>query len=243
MNEENNVVKKKCPIVTIILVIVALLIGIGGTYFVIDKNPTIITKSSINNKEVNENNEEETNVDNSTNKTVVIGFENGKCLNSTNSYNLVSNNKNFGVNVTVGSNKKDVTLGINTYIVNNMYNFGWMTPNAESAQYESTNTYKFDKEIEDVLIGGFGQTTGRETILFLMKDGTVQYIPIKKALQSDEYKSQSKIISSYGTLDDVKDIVKFYEANSSGGYATILAQKSDGTFYDLSINLQNTGNY
>ena len=66
-----------------------------------------------------------------------------------------------------------------------------------------------------------------------MKDGTVEYIPIAKAYKA---KSPEEIKSTYGTIPEVKNIIKLYQV-SAGSYVTVLAQKADGSFYDLNESL------
>ena len=97
----------------------------------------------------------------------------------------------------------------------------------------------FDKEISSIYILGFGHEVGRETLLFLMKDGTVEYMPIAKALKEQEFKS-------YGMLPDVEKVSLISQGNCApefGGWADIFAIKDDGSFYILSEILKGTENY
>ncbi len=98
-------------------------------------------------------------------------------------------------------------------------------------------TVNFDKKVIEVLFTGFGQATGSETILFLMEDGTVEYIPYRKALTGE--------MKSYGAIPNVTDVVKLFVGASEtiGGSVNIIAQRADGTFYLLDSNLNATGNY
>ena len=78
-----------------------------------------------------------------------------------------------------------------------------------------------------------------DIILFLMDDGTIEYIPIYQALSTNGIDG----LISYGTLNDLKDVVKFYSVgairNPVGSSVTILAQTKDGTLYDLNPIINN----
>ena len=97
--------------------------------------------------------------------------------------------------------------------------------------------------IKQLLFGEFGQATGGECILFLMEDGTVEYIPLLKDI-NDNWGQQdnTKKANSYGKLDGVKDIISLIPAEADG-YHTILARQVDGTVIDLNEALSATGNY
>ncbi len=90
----------------------------------------------------------------------------------------------------------------------------------------------FDQPIADIALGESGQTVGGDVLLFLMQDGTVEYMPIVKALTENR-------LESYGKMGGLTDIVKFYRTDaidSNGdfsGYITTLAQKTNGQIIDL----------
>lgn len=93
----------------------------------------------------------------------------------------------------------------------------------------------------DFVFSQFGNGFGDETFLFLMDDGTIEYVPLYPALQDGNFRSRGK-------LGDIDDIIKFYKVNAnnpygSGGYLTVLAQRADGTFYDLSQLVHANNNY
>ena len=105
---------------------------------------------------------------------------------------------------------------------------------------EARNTGRENVEINlsgqvvDIYIGGFGQTPGNENALFLMEDGSVEYISIRKLLRDGEFRV-------HGKVPGVEQVVKFYTAIQDGYH--ILAQRADGDYYDLSTILLNTGDY
>ena len=113
-------------------------------------------------------------------------------------------------------------------------NWGFI-PNGGNGIHEQRNVDNFSGEIIDVICTGWGQTSDYSTLLFLMKDGTVEYIPVYKAYKTSNFKS-------YGKLEGISDIV--YIGNASGyGPCTPIAMKADGTFYQLTTILEKTGNY
>ena len=93
-------------------------------------------------------------------------------------------------------------------------------------------TVTFDQPVADIAIGETGQSVGGDVLLFLMADGTVEYMPVVKALSSRDFKS-------YGQLAGVADVVKFYHVDAVSdtgdwsGYVTTLAQREDGSIIDL----------
>lgn len=94
----------------------------------------------------------------------------------------------------------------------------------------------------DLLLTGFGQAVGDETLFFIMADGTVEYIPLAKAIQDNN-------IKSYGKLPNVSNVIKFYDGSScpAEGYTgcghQALAQRADGNYYELYDAVKITGNF
>lgn len=94
------------------------------------------------------------------------------------------------------------------------------------------NDVKFDKNVTDIQILSSGQAEDSFYILFLMEDGTLEYIPVDKAKTSG--------IKSYGAVKGVSNVIRVTQSSlhAVGGGYVILAQTADGTLYDLS-NLMN----
>lgn len=63
--------------------------------------------------------------------------------------------------------------------------------------------------VVDIFFSGVGQDASGVMLLFLMEDGTVQYLPLKKTYATD-YEN----LKSYGVLSGISNIIKFYSANS-----------------------------
>lgn len=101
---------------------------------------------------------------------------------------------------------------------------------------ENTNrelaTLTFDQPVVDIIFGETGQSVSGDVLLFLLADGTVEYMPVAKALLSHDFRS-------FGQLAGVEKVVKFYHVDAVSdtgdwsGYVTTLAQREDGSIVDL----------
>ena len=236
MNELNQ--KKSRGTIVIIILLVIALCGMGG-YLVYDKvlSPQEETSQEEDNRDETVGEEEETDSSQSTeNSSYQATFRGNQAINTSGlTYQLFDSVE--GINVTLGASQREVTFSYNSYTVNGRYALGWVTA-LDSYTYTPVTINNFTKDIVDIYLGGFGQDASNDTLLFLMNDGTVEYVPIRLALSTN-----NQAISSYGSLPSVSNVVKFYTAQVSSGYATVLAQRSDGTYYDLSQVLEATGNY
>jgi hypothetical protein len=87
------------------------------------------------------------------------------------------------------------------------------------------------KKVVDVYIKGMGQAVGNEVLYFLMEDGTVQYMPVRKAIQNSDFKS-------YGNIEELSNIVEIVDGSAGmvngPGYLTPFAITKDGECYELS---------
>lgn len=179
-----------------------------------------------------ENNESEENVDNNS-----LDFDTNKIVNSTaDSYEL--QNYNGTIDVILDETREIATLSFNRKTLSDTYSLNWDTTGVVEGTVEE-KTITFTQGVKDVFVGGIGQDISGDVILFLMDDGTVEYIPVYKALSSNGIDG----LISYGTLNDLKDVVKFYSVgairNPVGSSVTILAQTKDGTLYDLNPIINN----
>ena len=179
-----------------------------------------------------ENNESEENVDNNS-----LDFDTNKIVNSTaDSYEL--QNYNGTIDVILDETREIATLSFNRKTLSDTYSLNWDTTGVVEGTVEE-KTITFTQWVKDVFVGGIGQDISGDVILFLMDDGTVEYIPVYKALSSNGIDG----LIYYGTLNDLKDVVKFYSVgairNPVGSSVTILAQTKDGTLYDLNPIINN----
>lgn len=154
-----------------------------------------------------------TSINNNSSTTTNFIFASSNCLNNSSVNYKLSQYNNSNVSVKLNS-KRNVTLKYkgNSYTISN-----------------------FTQDIEDIYVSGFGESYDNLTILYLMEDTTIQYTPIEDAINSDN-------LTSYGTVNGVKNIIKFHTADNDDGVA-ILAFKANGTYYDVSKILRTSENY
>lgn len=79
--------------------------------------------------------------------------------------------------------------------------------------------------VVDVKVGFFSQSVGNEVLLFLMDDGSIEYIPIANVAREHNF-------HSYGKVAEVEDIlaIKQIEIGESCFWgATMIAQRADGS--------------
>lgn len=136
--------------------------------------------------------------------------------------------------------EKDYNMVLGTYVgVNDSYldlSYGDSKKEIEITKYIYTNEeisdyqLNFDKEVVDIHMSSFELSPSLNTIFFLLDDGTVEYMLVEDALETNDFKS-------YGTLK-VKNVAKFYEGNictkeNNECEKTCFAQTVDGKIYDL----------
>lgn len=144
------------------------------------------------------------------------------------------------INVSIDKTGKVATLSYNRATLSNTYLLNWDLTGVEEGVLES-QTITFNNKVNDVLFSGIGQDRTGDVILFLMEDGTISYIPVYQTLSTNGVEG----LTTYQTISNVKDVVKFYTANVTSGASssvTVLAQTKDGTLYDLAPMINNTSN-
>ncbi len=220
-------------------IFIGTLLGIlicGGVVFATYSLGYLTFSSQEDNNDITE--KEATKDDNNTNHEDFInnlGFEESKITNKdSNNYKL---SREFdGIVASLDESKTIVTIRFYSNITGG---FDMYLPEGYDDDYfNTTKEIHFSKQLKDIYIGGFGTDFSNDTILFLMEDGTVEYLPIRNNLQ---YNPDN--LKSYGALPELTDIVIFYDSNKEETGSTVLAQKSDGTIYDLQPIISSTGNY
>lgn len=123
----------------------------------------------------------------------------------------------------------------------------YLTTNVEDEQYKfhysEVTTPLTDKEItgfsedvKDVFYAYMGNGDMSAIILFLMTDGTVEYVDSFKMLKGQRFES-------FGKIEELSNIVKFVNLTATdvsetgellGGYVTVAAIDKDGYSFDLS---------
>lgn len=189
-------------------------------------------KTETNNEEDNETTEEDTNANS-------LDFDTSNIKNGgESSYTLA--NYSGTINVSIDETGKIATLSYNRATLSNTYLLNWDLTGIEEGVLES-QTITFNNKVNDVLFSGIGQDRTGDVILFLMEDGTVSYIPVYQTLSTNGVEG----LTTYQTISNVKDVVKFYTANVTSGISssvTVLAQTKDGTLYDLAPMINSTNN-
>lgn len=112
-----------------------------------------------------------------------------------------------------------------------------LNPNHKTGTEEVAAFGPAGGNVIDVVFGRFGNGSGDETILFLMDDGTIEYVPYYLALKENNFRSRGKLEGINGVIRLL--YVNANNPNGTGGYRTVLAQRADGTLYDLSSTITN----
>ncbi len=222
--------KKKDGKGLLIAFIISLLVIIGLVGFICYDKEIIFSKTEKNSKKENVSSKVAKDQDKAehyfNSKNLVI--ESKKCLNCENgdydyllsSYDHIDEVKSY---FSTNDNKTGmISIDIEEY-------------NKKSgSNYSLSNTlleYQFPKEIRNVIVSNIGQEELAPIVVFLMDDGTLNYVDIQKGLINNN-------LSTYKEINTVKNIVSLYQVSVCKGqycsFSTILAQNSDGTFYDLS---------
>ena len=147
-----------------------------------------------------------------------------------NSYKIFAIDRDMGISVVSNDDQRSVTIEIDKTGIRNYY----------GVRLDSNSSFikTFSQKIEQIYIGYFGTEAGSEYLLFLMEDGTIEYIPIYDEVSNSEWNSMydGEKFNSHGSIYGISDVVSFIYLtveSSSGDYYSIGAQRSDGTIYDL----------
>lgn len=137
--------------------------------------------------------------------------------------------RSCGETVIVDEDTTDIDLSLDWGTLNEVYALG-LSENEQKQRQTMVKAEGIDaRKVTDVMVGGFGQAVGEETIFFIMDDGSVEYIPVYQAAKTNSFKSR-------GAIEGVEGIVKLRQVGMSSnciGFGTVLAQKANGEFYDL----------
>lgn len=170
-----------------------------------------------------------------------INFNKKNCINNSNF--LDSNYKigRFGVSVEMDG----LSLSINSdneKTVDIQVRYDEMFPDQysdediinNSKQYYDEIELTFDKKVESIFGGLFGPDGTQDMVyLFLLEDGSLEYMKCSDIYNSKKYEHQS--------ISEINDIVKFDNVTLSKDVGeehtciyTVIAYKIDGSYYDLS---------
>lgn len=232
MITENDIKPKgkgKLILGIILTLIIGILIGGGATYYYLDS-----TKEE---KEETKPKEETTSKEDLFNNT----FIRDKVINEDKVDNIYGYNlyTNYGIQAYVSAtNKAKYTITYSPTRLNELYGLKLEDTQNDPNKYEIIELTS-KKEIADIVLATFGQDVGeQDSIVLLNVDGTIEYYPIIKTFTSDTFKT-TKTFPLPTKLDGVEKVIKVYSVNTylknslTGGALTTLAQKADGSFYDL----------
>ncbi len=220
----------KREVVLSVVVAVLVLVIISMAYYIGKDNMLLSGKTETNQKGNNQDSNliNNGNNQNESSSNFDLTVDSKKCINSKGeTYTLAFYDNADGLSIKLSEDRRSVKLSINWSL------FGPLSgSSAWSSDIESLTINNFSTEIKDIYIGGYGQDISGVTILYLMSDGTVEYTPLLEAM------TNNKNIKSYGKIPNVSGVVKFYTADAMQfGGVTMLAQRADGTFYDLGLIL------
>ena len=106
-----------------------------------------------------------------------------------------------------------------------------------------TRKLTFTQKVESAFIGSVGQDATYETVFFVMEDGTVEYIPVFHALKNNSVKSYGKVDATVGGVYRITEYSICPRNGKTGCGVTVMAQRYDGKYYDLSKYITKTNNY
>jgi len=204
-----------------------------------------VNNSNISNEKVEniqENNTNSSNVE--TAEKIVYKYlpsvENGKCLNAKENLSYyVSRSADFqGVTAYVGELGKSISLNVNWDSIKKAYGSSSLDE-VTITGYKEYSITNFSKKIVNVYIDGMGQAIGQEVLLFLMEDGTVEYMPLHDSLVKQEFKSYGQIKSVSNIVDVVGGSAhSSIDGGPGPGWYTIFAINNEGNYYDIGAILQ-----
>ncbi len=232
MEEEKN---KSTGKTVIIIILIVLLLGLI-LYICYDKKLFFNTNDKVSEQKEDTDKEK---YDSSIDNVKDLKIDNEKCLNckeKENHYYIISSYNHIeevNASFSTENNKKGmVSINIDEYNRKAVSNYSLSNPNLE---------YNFDQEIRNVIVSNIGQEELAPIVVFLMEDGTLNYIDIYKGLEDND-------LSTYKEINNVNDIINLYQASVCSNEAgvcsttTVLAQKEDGSFYDLESMIYSTKN-
>ena len=225
-----------------IFIITTIIASCAAVYFYLKASNNKLVTGSEENKVTSHESQTSTNVDIAKEevkekvvyKNVMPELDPTKCIEGNKdggTYSFrVADSFGTAFNAYLGEDKRTVGISVNVEEINRMYNL-----NKSSNNFSYPIELKFDKEISDLCISSLGfQSVGYEILMILLKDGTVEYMPLYDAMKNNN-------IKSYGKIEGITDIARIgsveFKGSEGGGYGAPCAIKSDGSFYDLSKRL------
>ena len=222
----------------ILLVIIILIIGgilIYGKISKKDDNNTQQDNVTTNNESLNEIesvdiDEDINTLDNTENKDNIeienIKFDNSKMKIKASGVEYTEtdeiNENSYGIKTEINNGKGYITTDVNDELYKNVFT------NATPLDKKEITGFKSD--IISAYQASIGNGINAPIILFIMENGTVEYIKTTDVIQNKKYVSG-------GVLEGINDIVKFASVDvkevEGGGYISVVAIDKDGYSYDI----------
>ena len=209
----------------------------GSFYDLVDLS-VVEENEPVNNTEPTENNNDNNNTNNSNvsvnndSKITNVNIDSNISTNSIVFSGMRANDPSYCIDVSVGRNRNAWNLTYDYMTCNET--FGSYLNEQLSKQTKIING-TFNRKVEQVYIGNEGQGSPKnETILFLMEDGTVEYIPVLEGVLNNNGE-----VKSYGKIKNVENIQRIMEIDvfpagaQMGGYITTALIRTDGSYYTL----------
>lgn len=189
-------------------------------------------------KVIEENIVDENILENSTNNTENIintddiKFDSTKMKSATNYVVYSPMNEDLG-NSDLNIEIKDGRAYLSTDVEDEIYKFLFSEETEPIKDKEITG---FSSKILDVCFGYMGNGDMAPIILFLMDDGSVEFVISYKMIKMGRFES-------FGRIEEISNIVKFEQLAANdvnengeifGGFTTVVAIDKDGYSYDLS---------
>ena len=232
--------KRKNVYITI-FVITTIIASCAAVYFYLKATNNKLVAGNKESEVASQENQTTTNVDVAKEvkekivyKNVMPELDPNKCIEGSKdggTYQLrVADSFSTALSAVLTADKKTIEILINCEEINKLYNFNYSSNN-----FDMPINIRFEKDVVDLCVSTLGgQSVGYEVLIILLKDGTVEYIPLYNAIKNNN-------IKSYGKIEGITDIVRIgtvkFNGTEFGGFMAPCAIKSDGSFYDLSNRL------
>ena len=233
--------KRKNVYITI-FVITTIIASCAAVYFYLKATNNKLVAGNKESEVASQENQTTTNVDVAKEvkekivyKNVMPELDPNKCIEGSKdggTYQLrVADSFSTALSAVLTADKKTIEISINCEEINKLYNFNYSSNN-----FDMPINIRFEKDVVDLCVSTLGgQSVGYEVLIILLKDGTVEYIPLYNAIKNNN-------IKSYGKIEGITDIVRIgtvkFNGTEFGGFLAPCAIKSDGSFYDLSERLK-----
>ena len=211
----------------VVIIVLLLLICCGMGAFIFMNKDKIFTKEAVKEEKVTK--EENTSSD------YIYVFDESKIQEKGNTLYSVGGAAGLtGTSYMINEeNPKEVKVEVSWGAIYNEGTFGSVWAEQNVAKKDKVDSFKltFDKKVIDMYYASFGLDFTESKMIFIMEDGSLQYLADYDAVKNSKFDDVKKL--------DIEKVVKFYESTSQekgshiGGHITTLAQTMDGKIYDL----------